>query len=883
VQRRGVQRVSLLVVVLLATVLRVYQLKDVPAGLYCDEAALGYDAYSIATAGMDENGNRFPLFFWSFGVSYKNPVFVYAAALPVKLLGLDEFSIRLTSALFGVGTVIAIFFLGRALAGPWVGLFAAIFLSVCPWHLQFSRIAFELISFPFLFVIGVTLLVRFTQGRRTLPAAMFFCGMCPYAYAVADLFVPLFLGGFTLLYLPTLWRRWRESVLALAVLLLTAGPAMVFLYRHQGQGTQYFRNTTMLHPAQGVGSEVRHLWQNYQAFFSRSFLLEHGDPIVRHAVRTFGELLPVYLPFLLLGVLVAAVRRDRASKLVLWWLALYPIAPSLMTEIPSASRGIIGAPAFCLLAALGLGAALRAVGWAARWRPLALAAQAAGLAAVGYFLVPQVARYLHAYFVDYPKYSAPTYGGFQYGYRDAIHYMESQRSHYDLLMLTAVDVNQPQIFPLFYNHPDPRVWSRYHRLGYLIIDPAEYGRYTMHQRILAAVRPADLNLFSDYTIKRRIVAPGGQEEFVIAELRARKHYLTHWQVLGLFLNNDNAGTRRDFIDIDHLSKNRYRGAFGDIYWRQIIPQFVRVDLNRFYAFSDPRNPGNPEHVCAYAAITVHPPAAQSAFLELGGSDDYMQGWLNSQTLTPFPIMLGPTPQRRPIDLNAGDNLLLLKSCENVGDWYFTARLTDAQGHDLPGITTQARIPETPVAPVVPTTAPIQVVEGFDSIVGFKHLEKDYPDYRGHGEGWRAYVHDDHGEVVWRTAPCPRKDPTVFVFTATTSGEDSADELYVNGTYALTFNTGDQRTVRNWERGAYHLTFAPKAEAAGSSGVMLLAVPAAQITPGQPVELRVIPARGNNDAWFMVKAYRDTAAHEGITPQLAAEVVRDAWKSQPTPH
>jgi transaldolase len=52
-QRRSVQRVCLLAVVILAAVLRIHQLKDLPAGFFCDEAAEGYNAYAIAKAGMD--------------------------------------------------------------------------------------------------------------------------------------------------------------------------------------------------------------------------------------------------------------------------------------------------------------------------------------------------------------------------------------------------------------------------------------------------------------------------------------------------------------------------------------------------------------------------------------------------------------------------------------------------------------------------------------------------------------------------------------------------------------------------------------------------------------------------------------------------------------
>jgi len=883
-QRPTVQRLALLAVVLLATVLRVYQLKDVPAGLFCDEAGLGFNAHTIATAGMDENGNHFPLFFWSFGVSFKNPIYIYAAAIPVKLLGLDEFSIRLTSALFGIGTVIGIFFLGRALFNPWVGLFSALFLALCPWHLHFSRIAFELISFPFLFVIGATFLVRYTQGQRRLGRAMFFFGLCVYAYQIANLFIPLFLLGFGILYLPDLLRRWRESLLAFLVLVATLAPAGVFHYRHQQLSTQYFHNTTNLRPGEDIRVQAERLANYYQQFFSRSFLLENGDPISRHAVRGFGELTPISIPFAIFGAIVALFRRDRASKLILWWLACYPVAPSLMTEIPTASRGIIGVPAFCLLAGIGLGAALRILGWLAHWRPLALAVQTAAVVAVGYFTTIETTQYLHAYFVDYPKYSAWGYGGFQYGYRDAIQYMESERKNYDLLGMTAVEVNQPQIFPLFYNRRDPREWAAHHDLGYMILDPAEYARYGMGQRVLYALRPSDLDLFSDYTIKKTIVAPGGQKEFVVAEVRARKRFLTNWLVLGLFANDNGEGVQRAFVDVDHLSKDKYKGSFGEIYWRQINPQFVRVDLNRFFSNADPRNPGNPEHVCAYAAMTVHSPKAQAAFLELSGSDDLIQAWLNGQSLTPFAIMLGVGPKRRPIDLRAGDNLMVVKSCENVGSWDFTARITDADGKDLTDIVTSSEFPANAVpaaAPAPPPSTDVQLVGGFDSIVTFKHSAEERPDYRGNRLSWWTQLRDQPSDLVWRTMPAPDKKRTVFAWTSSMSNESGDADLYVNGTFALNFTISDEHGIKSWERGPYRMTFVSKASTAGNSGIVLLDVPAEQITAGQPLELRVMPVHGKEDPWFMVQDYRDTIEHEHITPELASETIRGVWQNQPT--
>ncbi len=880
-QRRWVQFALMAILVVMATAVRVYQLKDVPAGLYCDEAAEGYNAYAIGTTGYDENGKFLPLFIWSFG-GYKNPIYIYTAGAIMRFAGINEATTRMPAALFGIGGIIALFFLGRSLFGPWVGFFAAALLAAAPWHLHFSRIAFDMTLFGMLFTLCVYFLVEFTKGRRTLPAALFFGGLCVYAYAIATLFVPVFLIGFGLLYLPTMLRRWKETFLAIIVALATVAPCGIFYYRN-AQGSIYLQRTTMIDPAASLQQNAAHYLANYKEFFNPVFLFQNGDSISRHAVRGFGELLPSYMPLILLGVLAVFLKRDRASKLLLWWLLLYPAGASMMTEIPTATRSFIGAPVMCLLGGIGLGTAL----WCLkvlRWRPLVVTLQAAGVAAFVYFAAPEFDRYVRFYFNEYPKYSAPTYGGFQYGYRDSFAFMEPLRHKYDLMMITATEVNQPQIFALFYNAMDPIKYNKDRDIGYLISDPAFYADYHLNQRVLYQLRPADMAFFSDYTVLKDIVAPGGQKEFVIAEVRKRKNYLTKWMGLGLFLNDNDEGKKIDFIDPKKVTRDRYKGAWGDLYWRPIPQRNVRVDLNGFFATADPRHPMNPELVCAYTATSVKSTKQQAVWLELAGGGDLAQLWLNGESLTAWALTVGVAPVRKEITLSAGTNLLLVKSCETIGDWYFTARITDAEGKDIDDIVVEQEIPATVATAIVPPAKPseLQAIEGFDSIVRFKHTQNPYSDYRGGTESWWTYVWDPEGEVVWTSAPPPIAKRTVAVLTASISPEPFGGELYVNGKYALTFDLGPERGTKTFTNGAYRLTFAFKGEAGGFSGILFIEVPASDVTPGQPLEFRVVPGKGTDHAWFMVKDYKDNLTHENITPDSIAGVGKGDWQAMAPP-
>ena len=324
---------------MLAAVVRVYDLDTLPPGLFCDEAALGYNAYSILRTGRDQNQELLPLSVWSFGLSYKNPIFIYVATVPIAAFGLNEFSVRLTAALFGVLGVIAITVLGRLMLGDVGSLLAALLLALVPWHVHFSRIAFELISFLPLFLFAFAALVTGVRGRpRYLLAAAVLFGLCLYAYGPAKLFVPVFLVGMAAVY----WRRLvavrRWALLAILLAAVTAAPAIIFDLMHHDRAASYFQATTTLNPAESAWQNSERVLRQYGRFFSPQFLFERGDPITRHAVQGFGELYVSMAPLLMFGLLWAIWPGHPEGKLLLWWLFLYPVAPSLMNEVPRSIR-----------------------------------------------------------------------------------------------------------------------------------------------------------------------------------------------------------------------------------------------------------------------------------------------------------------------------------------------------------------------------------------------------------------------------------------------------------------------------------------------------------------------------------------------------------------
>jgi hypothetical protein len=869
--------VGLLAIVALAAVLRIAELNDLPAGFFCDEAGNGYNSYLLLHTGRDENREQWPLYVWSFGVAYKNPVFIYASMLPIALFGLSEFSVRLTAALFGVLAVFGIGLLGRIAFGAVGGLIAALLLAVLPWHVHFSRIAFELIAFPALFLLGFAALAAGVRGRpRWLFAAGPLFALCLYAYGPAKLFVPVFLLGAALVYARRLWAVRGHVAVAALLALLTAAPVITFDLRHRDRSGQYFSRTTTLNSAQTVSENAARVWDQYRRFFSQSFLFERGDPLIRHSVPGFGELYWCMAPLLALGLLWCLWPRHPEGKLFLWWLLLYPVAPALMNEAPSASRGIIGAAAFCVVAAAGVVAVLETLR-RLPWPRVALTLQAAAVAALVIVLGREALRYAQVYTTVYPAQAADD---FQYGYRETIAFMEKLRDQYDLMLLTANRVNQPQIFAAFYNAERPGGPPNVRENGYLIIDPAEYGRYEMNQRILAALREDDLRLFDDYKELHRVMTPAGKTEFVIAEPHTRRRFIREWLVTGPFDNTGSAGVQRADVTPATLSARSYDSAWGPAFWRRVLPQFVRIDLNAFYGRSAEAAGKPVEWLCAYAFTQIDSPSAQHAWLELGAAQQPMQAWLNGNALTEKPVIVTPSPQRFPIGLRAGANQLMVKNCKTTGDWFFTARITDKDGHDMPDLTVRAEPPDAPATGQA--EAPTQLIDGFGSAVRASRQSELYSDYRGNSRAWWEALEDPNGAVVWNTDPVPARAPTVFAFTGTMSEPPGEAELWVNRQFALRFPTGQFKTTQRWQRGPYVLEFVPREQGNFLSGYFRLLVPAEQITPGQPVELRVAHITGSPFSFFQIKGRDDTVQVEHVTLDGLVTAPPPAGAATPNP-
>src|SRR3989304_8968247 len=129
----------LFLITLVGGFLRLYNLSKSPPSLNWDEAALGYNAYSISQTGRDEYKVSYPIFTRSFD-EYKSMVPVYLMIPSLKVFGLNELGVRFPSAFLGTLSIVLIFFIAKYFfPSSAIPLTSSLLFAIEPWVILFSR------------------------------------------------------------------------------------------------------------------------------------------------------------------------------------------------------------------------------------------------------------------------------------------------------------------------------------------------------------------------------------------------------------------------------------------------------------------------------------------------------------------------------------------------------------------------------------------------------------------------------------------------------------------------------------------------------------------------------------------------------------------------
>ena len=146
----------LAIVLIIAAFFRFYNITHLPPGLYPDEAMNGNNALEAIATG------NFKLFYPEN--TGREGLFINIQSISLAIFGNEPWALRIASALFGIFTVLGIYFLTKELfyKNPHfrkIALLSSFFVATSFWHINFSRIGFRAIMAPFFLTWGIYFLL----------------------------------------------------------------------------------------------------------------------------------------------------------------------------------------------------------------------------------------------------------------------------------------------------------------------------------------------------------------------------------------------------------------------------------------------------------------------------------------------------------------------------------------------------------------------------------------------------------------------------------------------------------------------------------------------------------------------------------------------------
>lgn len=450
---------------MVASFLRLWNLSGIPPHLAPDEVSLGYNAYSILKTGKDEYGKVLPCIFKSFG-DYKPGLYIYITVPFVAILGLSDLAVRLPSALAGIFAVFLVYQIVRELfKNKRLAIIASFLLAINPWHIHFSRGAWEINLSLTLTLLGIYYFIKSLKEQKLLLLSAFFFGLTLLAYQGAKLSTAIVVLIFGILYSKKIFK-FEKKILISSVLvgLVISAPILLSLFQGKAGRLEVFSVFSYHRPAdylqnildQGnetIGSLNYYLFHSETVDFARGilsrwfnhfsgrFLFFEGDwQNFRHTAPHSGGFIFADMFLIILGFVELVRSKRKEALIVLFWLVLAPLPSVLSRDQVHAVRSFNMLIPLVLMSSFGLYSLTKK-----------LKGKKFIILALIFVYLANYAYYLDAYFVHLPTHNSKYW---QYGYREIVETVTPIQSEYETIKVQQ-SYAQPYIYFLFYQKYDP--------------------------------------------------------------------------------------------------------------------------------------------------------------------------------------------------------------------------------------------------------------------------------------------------------------------------------------------------------------------------------------------------------------------------------------------
>ena len=290
----------LLAILIAAFALRVTNIKNIPAGIYPDEAQNGVDAQLANATG------QYKLFYESN--NGREGLFINLQALSIKAFGPTEFALKLWSIIFGTLTVLGVYLLATELFASYAaGLIGAYLTAFSYWAINFSRIGFRAIMVPFILSFAFYFLFKGLRTKKLhdfiIAGLIYGLGVHTYiAFRVSPLVLVVLLVSLCITRKDFLKEYWKHILVFAFALFITAAPMLLdFFYYNPQHYASRTSEISVLNPASNQGHLLTTVAKTFGLALQKYFIM--GDLNMRHNYAPYALLNPIVSVAFLLGLI----------------------------------------------------------------------------------------------------------------------------------------------------------------------------------------------------------------------------------------------------------------------------------------------------------------------------------------------------------------------------------------------------------------------------------------------------------------------------------------------------------------------------------------------------------------------------------------------------
>lgn len=415
---------AIIVTAVLALVLRLIMVGDIPRGWNVDEAGIAYDAWCIAKYGVDRFRYPYPVMFMNYGGGGQSSLYTYMTAILFKFFDFSHFVARIPAVIMSMMVMFSgIWFFKTTGADKKKMVIWALLYAITPYFIMSARFGFDcnlMLGTASVFISCLAYALKKEKPVYFLIAGIA-CGLVLYTYTLSYIVMILFL---IMMFIYLLYMRklsFKQALCFCVPLALMAAPLIaVQLINILGLETRTIWKFTLVrldgYRIKEIGlPKLRNIVNMLKVIFLHDYLGFNTN-------ERYMTLYVISIPFFAVGFIkgiidfIKSIKKRKFSAeagVLLWFIAEFIMGMMLNEAITSRMNGIFFSVLYYIV--IGIAFVIDVV------KKVQLRAVISTVIAVAYLVFS--ISFIRYYFTT-EKYNR--YVGMEDDYKEAIEFIESQ-------------------------------------------------------------------------------------------------------------------------------------------------------------------------------------------------------------------------------------------------------------------------------------------------------------------------------------------------------------------------------------------------------------------------------------------------------------------------